>query len=100
MQRKSVRNLFLLEAIYLATGGTVVGWALAALVMFVLSLFGFGTTSVLSLFLNNGHFTFSPQFGSMLGQFALVLVLTTVAAFLPARKASLLPPAEALRTSK
>jgi putative ABC transport system permease protein len=100
MQRRSVKALFLLEAVFLAIGGTIAGWIIAALAMGVLSLFNFGTNNVLSLFLKNGHFSFAPQFGTMAGHFVLVSVLTLIAAWLPARKASLLAPADALRSSK
>jgi len=100
MQRDSVRNLFLMEAFFLATAGTVAGWVAAGLFMGVLSLFNFGTNSVLSLFLKSGHFSFSPLPLSMLGNFALVAILTLIAAYLPARNASRLAPAEALRSSK
>ena len=36
----------------------------------------------------------------MIGHFVLVLILTLIAAWLPARNASRLSPAEALRSSK
>lgn len=100
MQRKAVKRLFILEAVFLAIGGTIAGWIIAGISMFVLSLFNFGTGTVLSLFLNNGHFSFLPQWGTMAGHCILVLLLTVIAAYLPARKAAKLPPAEALRTSK
>ena len=100
MQKKSVRNLFLFEASYLAIGGTLAGWLVAGLVMFIISLFNFGETTVLSLFLNHGHFSFSPQVGTMIAHFLLVLFLTLLAAYRPVRKASRLVPAEALRWAK
>ena len=100
MQRKSVKTLFLMEATFMGIGGTIAGWIIAAIFMFALSLFNFGTSTVFSLFLKNGHFSFSPQFSTMLGHFILVLILTLIAAWLPARNASRLSPAEALRSSK
>jgi ABC-type transport system, involved in lipoprotein release, permease component len=100
MQRGAVKRLFLTESLFMAIGGTVAGWIAAGAFMGILSLFNFGTASVLSLFLKNGHFSFLPQPLTMLAHFALVLALTLAAAYLPARKASLLSPAEALRSSK
>jgi putative ABC transport system permease protein len=100
MQRPSVRRLFLYEAGFLATGGTLAGLALAGIIMAVLSLFNFGTASFFSLLMRNGHLTFTVGVGQAILNFAVVLVLTMVAAFLPARKASRLEPAVALRTSK
>ncbi len=100
MQRPSVKRLFLFEAGFLAAGGTIAGLAFSALVMAVLSLFDFGTATFFSLFLRSGHLTFSVGVGQTVLDFAIVLVLTLLAAFLPARKASRLEPAVALRTSK
>lgn len=100
MQKKSVKKLFLLEASFLAIGGTIVGWLVAGVVMFVVSLFNFGEDTVLSLFLNHGHFSFSPQMGTMFVHCIVVLLLTLLAAYRPVRKASRLVPADALRWAK
>jgi len=100
MQRPQVKNLFLLEAGFLAAGGTIAGMALAGIAMLILSLFDFGTASFFSLFLRNGHLSFSVGAGMAILNFFIVLALTLVAAYLPARKASRLEPAVALRTSK
>jgi len=100
MQRPSVKRLFLLEAGFLAVGGTLAGLVAAGIVMFVLSLFNFGTSTFFSLLMRNGHLSFSVGPGQAAMNFAIVLLLTLVAAFFPARKASRLEPAVALRTSK
>lgn len=100
MQRPSVRRLFLLEAGFLATGGTIAGMAVAGVVMFILSLFNFGTETFFALFMKNGHLSFALQPGPATINFLLVLVLTIIAAALPARAASKLEPAKALRTTK
>jgi len=100
MQRPGVKRLFLFEAGFLAAGGTVVGMAAAGIVMLVLSLFDFGTGTFFSLLMKNGHLSFLIHPSQVVLNFAIVLVLTLLAAFLPARKASRLEPAEALRSSK
>jgi putative ABC transport system permease protein len=100
MQRPGVRNLFLLEALFLALGGAVVGMAVAGAAMLVISLFDIGTTSALFLLLKNGHFSFKVPVGQALGNVLIISVLTLIAALLPARAAARLQPADALRSTK
>ncbi len=100
MQRPSVKRLFLLEAGFLATGGTLAGLAAAGLVMLILSLFDFGTGTFFSLLMRNGHLTFAVGPVQAALNFVIVLALTLLAAYLPARKASRLEPAVALRSTK
>ena len=90
----------LCEASFLSLGGTVAGWIFAGIFMGVLSLFNFGTDTVLSLFLKKGHFSFQLQPASMAGHYILVMILTILAAIFPARNAAKLSPAAALRTAK
>ena len=100
MQRAQVRNLFLLEALFLALAGAVVGLAAAAVVMAVLSLFKLGTNSPLFMLLRGGHFSFKVPIWQAVENIAIIAALTLLAAFLPARSAARLLPAEALRATK
>jgi putative ABC transport system permease protein len=100
MQRTQVRNLFILEALFLALAGAVVGLAAAAAVMGVLSLFKLGTNSPLFMLLRNGHFSFKVPIWQAVENIAIIAALTLLAAFLPARSAARLLPAEALRATK
>jgi putative ABC transport system permease protein len=100
MQRGEVRNLFLLEAAFLALGGVIVGLALALLIMLIVSLVDFGLDSALFIILKNGHMTFKLGLGRTLTDIIIVAVLTLGAAFFPARMAARLDPAVALRTVK
>ena len=100
MQRPQVRNLFLLEALFLAIAGMIVGIGVAAVVMGVLSLFNLGVDSPLFMILRNGHLSFTVPFGQGLRNILIIAALTLVAAYFPARSAARLKPAEALRTSK
>ena len=100
MQRRQVRNLFLLEALFLALGGAVAGIAVAGVVMGVLSLFDLGTNTPLFMLLRNGHFSFKVPVLRAVQNVAIIAVLTLAAAYLPARSAARLLPAQALRTTK
>jgi len=100
MQRGQVRNLFLLEALFLAIAGMLVGIALAALVMGILSLFNLGVDSPLFMILRKGHFSFKVPLGRGLMNVFIIAILTLCAAYLPARSAARLEPAQALRTTK
>ncbi|MGA2976602.1 MAG: FtsX-like permease family protein [Spirochaetia bacterium] len=99
-QRPQVRNLFLLEALFLAIGGMIVGIAVAAIVMGILSLFNLGVTSPLFMILRKGHFSFKVPLAQGLMNVIIIAALTLAAAYLPARSAARLEPAQALRTTK
>ncbi|MCX7655608.1 MAG: FtsX-like permease family protein [Treponemataceae bacterium] len=100
IQRKGIRNLFLLEALFLSAFGTIGGWVMAFVILNILSLFSFGTDTVFSLFLKNGHLSFVIPWGEMLLHYVLIALLTLLSVYFPARKASKLEPARALRTTK
>lgn len=100
MQRPQVRNLFLLEALFLALAGAVVGIAAASLVMAILSLFNLGLNSPIFMLLRNGHLSFKVPLVQAVGNVAIIAALTLLAALLPARSAARLEPAQALRTTK
>ncbi len=100
MQRTQMRNLFLLEALFLALGGTIAGIALAGLAMAIISTFDLGVNSPLFILLRNGHLSFSVPVWQAARNIAIITLLTLVAAWLPARAAARLEPAQALRTTK
>ena len=99
MQRKEVRRLFLLEAFFLSLGGALAGLIAAGLVMFILSRFFWGVDSPIFILLKNGYMTFRLSFLQVLLNIAVVLFMTLLAAFFPAKKAAKLEPAAALRTT-
>jgi putative ABC transport system permease protein len=100
MQRGRVRSLFLLEALFLSLGGVAAGMLLGGIVMALVSLIDLGQTTPLAMVLRNGHMTFRLPFPRAVQNVLIIGVLTLLAAYLPARRAALLPPAEALRTTK
>ncbi len=100
MQRNSVRNLFLLEALFLSLGGAIAGLVVATIVMGGLHLIYWGTNTPLFLFLKEGHMTFSLSPLQVIGYIILVALLTLLAAYFPARGAARLNPAAALGATR
>ena len=96
LQRGSVRGLFLLEALLLALGGTVVGLAGAAVAGLALSLIDFGMDNQFFVILREGRLTFKVLPAQLAGNVAVVAVLTLLAALVPAGRASKMDPAQAL----
>jgi putative ABC transport system permease protein len=97
LQRDSVRGQFLLEALFLALGGALVGLAGAFVVGLVLSLINFGTDNQFFVILREGHLSFKVLPAQLAGNVAIVAVLTLLAALVPAGRAAKLNPADALR---
>ena len=99
MQRKQVRNLFLLEALILALGGALAGLILAFIAGGVVSSIPIGTDTPLMMVLDGNTFAFPIDPVSILGTLAILTVITLLSAYLPARRAALMRPADALRTN-
>ena len=97
MQRPRVQTLFLLEAFFLAMGGVLGGLIIATVIMLILSQINLGLDSAIFILLKNGYFTFTIRPVQVLLNGGIVAILTVVAAFLPSRKAALMPPVDALR---
>ncbi|PKL09160.1 MAG: hypothetical protein CVV51_05230 [Spirochaetae bacterium HGW-Spirochaetae-7] len=100
VQRGGVRSMFLLEAVFLALGGAVVGILLALVAMSIISLINFGMNSPAFILMKNGHLSFYLPPLKAIGNILVIAALTLVAVASPAGKAAKLTPAEALRTSK
>jgi putative ABC transport system permease protein len=98
MQRSRVLGSFLLEALFLALGGVILGLAIAAIVMLILSGINLGLDSPIFILLKNGYFTFRVLPLQVLLNTFVVASLTIVAAFFPSRKAARLEPVDALRS--
>ena len=99
MDGKNTGKVFTTEAIILCVLGACLGVILAGIFMFVFHLIPIHNET-LSLFLHNGHFSFSFSIVSMIMQYLLLIVLTSLAVRGSAKKASKMNPAEALRTVK
>lgn len=96
-QRNQIRNLFLLEALFLALGGTIPGALLGYGLAAILRLFEFSAMTEMAFFMDNGRFAFVMDPGTLIFSFFIVVLFTLTAALLPARKAARMEPAHALR---
>jgi putative ABC transport system permease protein len=96
-QRKQIRNLFLLEALFLSVVGTVPGAVFGIVTLNVIHLFRFDAFTELAYFLDGGHVAFTVSPALLIGSFAMVILFTLIAALMPANRAAKMQPAEALR---
>ena len=99
MQGRSVRGIFLMEAGFIGLIGAFIGLVLAGIAMLVLGQLTLDTDSPLQFFLNDGRITFAVPPLSVATNVAILLVLSLLAAFIPARRAARMEPAAALRSS-
>ena len=99
MQGRSVRGIFLMEAGFIGLIGALIGLVLAGIAMLVLGQVTLDTDSPLQFFLNDGRITFAVPPLSVVTNVAILLALSLLAAFIPARRAARMEPAAALRSS-
>ncbi|MFW6288771.1 MAG: ABC transporter permease [Spirochaetota bacterium] len=99
MQRGQIRNLFLLEAMTLALGGALAGIALALIAGTVISSIPITTETPLVVFLDGGSFAFPVNAAGIAGVLVMLTIITLIAAYIPARRAARMRPADSLRTS-
>jgi len=92
-------KVFTNEAVILCIFGALCGLALSIVAMFIIHLIPIANES-LQFFLNKGHFSFQVSAGTIIFQYLLLIVLTTLAVRGSAKKAAGLSPAEALRSVK
>ncbi|MBR4791604.1 MAG: ABC transporter permease [Treponema sp.] len=99
MTRKDTRKVFTSEAVVLCVIGAILGLVLAVIAMSIIHLIPISNEG-LSLFLSKGHFSFKVSVWSVLIQYIMLILLTSLAVRGSAKKAASLSPAEALRTIK
>jgi ABC-type lipoprotein release transport system permease subunit len=98
MQKKDVRNSFLLETGFLALFSTVAGTILGFVAMAVLSLVKINAQdNPLGMLLVNGHLNFAPTLVAAVGYNILIVAIAVATAYFPARRASNLSAAAAFR---
>ncbi len=100
MQRKEVRNMFLFEALTLAVVGAAVGMILSIALGAVFGAIPFGSGNpAFSVFLDGDTLAFPFNLGNVIVTLAILTAGTLFSAYLPARQAARMRPADALRTS-
>jgi ABC-type antimicrobial peptide transport system permease subunit len=98
MQKKDVRNSFILETFFLGLFSAVAGTALAFAAMFGLSQITINAEdNPMGMLLVNNHLNFMPSAGSTIGYIILIVVIAVVTAYFPARRAANLSASDALR---
>lgn len=98
MQKNDVRNAFILETFFLALFASISGVLAAFGAMHLLSLITIDMpNNPFGMLLVNGHLYFLPTFWGITSNVLLILFIAVATAFFPARRASELSPAKALR---
>ena len=99
MTGRDTKKVFTSEAVILCVIGAVIGLILAIIAMAIVHTIPV-SNEALSFFLQKGHFSFTVSVGTIILQYILLIVLTSLAVRGSAKKAAQLSPAEALRTIK
>ena len=99
MEGKDTNFVFTWEAIILCLLGAVLGMLLSFVLMFIVHLIPVQIES-LAMFLHKGHFTFKLSLGTIILQYLLLIILTSLAVRKSAKKTAGMSPAQALRTVK
>jgi ABC-type lipoprotein release transport system permease subunit len=97
MQKNDVKNMFIMETLLLTAFSCVAGILLGVVVMQLLGLITFPGDSALSMILKEKHLYFKLSFGSILSNFLLIMAISGLTAYFPARRAAKLSAVEALR---
>ena len=99
MLKKDVKSIFLLEALFLSLKGALFGIGIAITVSLAIGFIPFPDDSPLVFFLEKGHLSMPIVPIQMLGVVVLLSLITLLSAWLPARNAAKLQPADALRSN-
>jgi ABC-type lipoprotein release transport system permease subunit len=98
MQRKDVRSIFMLETGFLALFSSLAGTVISFIIMGLLMLIRFSAgDNLFSILLVNSHLHFVPTVASIVIFIIVIVFITLVTSYLPARRASKLSAADALR---
>ncbi len=99
MSGKDTKKVFTNEAVILCIIGAVAGLIFAVIVMAIIHLIPI-TNESLGFFLAKGHFSFKVSTISIIVQYVMLIILTSLSVRGSAKQAAKMSPAEALRTVK
>lgn len=97
MQASDVKKIFLYEAASLALIASALGFVLGLVTFHFVGLFNLSRVTAAGMFTENGALQYYVGLKSVVLNLLFMMVAVVVAAWGPARKASLMPPAQALR---
>jgi putative ABC transport system permease protein len=97
MQKKDVRSMFIMETLMLTAFSCAAGILLGIIVMQLLSLITFNNGNALSMILKDKHLYFKLDYLNIVLNFLLIMFISGVTAYFPARRAAKLSAVEALR---
>lgn len=97
MQKKDVRNEFIVETLLLTAGACLVGIIAGVIVMQILSSVTFQVNNAFSMILKEKHLFFKLDPLGIMANFILIMAITGVTAYFPAKRAANLHAVEALR---
>ena len=97
MQASDVKRIFLYEAAALALIASALGFILGLVTFRFVGLFNLSKVTAAGMFTENGRLQYFIGLRSVVLNLFFMLVAVIAAAWRPAKKASLMPPADALR---
>lgn len=97
MQAKDVRNIFVMESIFLSIISCTIGAMLAYVIIKIVGKIEFDINNPLSFILKDKRIYFKFELIDVLVQGLILVSITALTAYFPSRKASKIKPGEALR---
>ncbi len=98
MQKKDVRTIFILESVFLTLFASAAGTILSFITMWLMSLKTFNVIdNPMGILLVKQHLYFLPTIGGVVKNILLILAISVVTAYFPAKRAAGMRAADALR---
>jgi ABC-type lipoprotein release transport system permease subunit len=97
MQSKDVRRVFVLECTLLSFFASIAGTIAAFILMGIISLIPVAEPGFFGMFMIDNKFHFVPTVGSIISNIIVIILITIATAYFPAKRASKMRVADALR---